>query len=298
METPANIEGLERLVAQKVQESLHLDYKRGAALGPGHRDELIKDVTAFSNADGGLLIYGIEEVGHIPMKLDGGIPNAQMNREWIDQILSTNIEPPLTDLEIRQIPANSSASYYVIRVAKSFRGPHQASDKKYYKRYNFRSCPMDHYEIFDVANRRSRAPALVWVEVEAHDILFEFTVSNPGTVPASEVAFRLSPGIPWHSKAGPPSPLERGIQRLPPGKKLRFFLASSLDLFAESSRLQKQFSVAVEYFHPEVSGRVGEDFSFDLEDYRGVLVERNELINTLKDGFRLLEKALQSMRQS
>ena len=31
--------------------------------------------------------------------------------------------------------------------------PHQAQDKRYYKRYNFQSAPMDDYEIKDILNR-------------------------------------------------------------------------------------------------------------------------------------------------
>src|SRR5687767_4577739 len=50
---------LQQLIDNDVQESLHLDYKRSAALGRTDpcRNELSKDVAAFANSDGGMIVY-------------------------------------------------------------------------------------------------------------------------------------------------------------------------------------------------------------------------------------------------
>jgi hypothetical protein len=47
----------------------------------------------------------------------------------------------------------------VVVVPQSFRAPHQASDKRFYKRFNFQSVAMEEYEIRDVS-RRAEAPDL------------------------------------------------------------------------------------------------------------------------------------------
>jgi len=39
-----------------------------------NKNEISKDVSAFANSDGGTIIYGIEEEGHLPKRIDGGVP--------------------------------------------------------------------------------------------------------------------------------------------------------------------------------------------------------------------------------
>jgi len=53
------------LIRDEVQESLTLDYKRSSALGKWNteRNNLSKDISAFANSEGGMLIYGMEENG-------------------------------------------------------------------------------------------------------------------------------------------------------------------------------------------------------------------------------------------
>jgi hypothetical protein len=45
--------------------------------------------------------------------------------------------------------------YAVSIPAATSRAPHQAADKRYYKRYNFQSVPMEDYEIRDILRRAS-----------------------------------------------------------------------------------------------------------------------------------------------
>jgi predicted HTH transcriptional regulator len=62
---------LERLKNDDIQESVTLDYKDAAALGKTspQRSELCKDVSAFANSAGGQIIYGIQEDGHHPVRV-------------------------------------------------------------------------------------------------------------------------------------------------------------------------------------------------------------------------------------
>lgn len=54
---------LEYLITSEVEENIHLDYKASGALSkePKKRQEITKDVSAFANSDGGIIIYGISE---------------------------------------------------------------------------------------------------------------------------------------------------------------------------------------------------------------------------------------------
>jgi predicted HTH transcriptional regulator len=54
---------LKALIEQKIEESLNLEFKDGAALEntDAKKREITKDVSAFANSDGGTLIYGISQ---------------------------------------------------------------------------------------------------------------------------------------------------------------------------------------------------------------------------------------------
>lgn len=150
-----------------------------------------------ANADGGQIIYGIQENNHLPEKLDSGVSNQDITREWLDSILSANISPVIPGLEIKQISINEEKSYYVINIPKSFSGPHQAPSKHYYKRYNFKSSPIDDYEIKDIRNRLLTVSRLVAIDIEVkHSIIFFLSISNPGNDPAENVEFKFSTELP------------------------------------------------------------------------------------------------------
>jgi len=114
-------------------------------------------VSAFANSAGGQIIYGIVEKDRKPVKVDDG---SDLSREWIEQVIDTHVEPRLDGLVITPVPVGSGRHAYVLTIPQaSGRAPHQAPDKKYYKRQNFQSVPMEDYEIRD-ALRRATTPEL------------------------------------------------------------------------------------------------------------------------------------------
>jgi hypothetical protein len=152
-------EDLQRLVDDGIQESLTLDYKASPSLARDDksRDEVCKDVSAFANSAGGQIIYGIVEKGRKPVKVDDG---SELSREWIEQVIDSRVQPRLDGLVITPVPVGSGRYAYVLTIPPaSGRAPHQAPDKKYYKRQNFQSVPMEDYEIRD-ALRRATTPEL------------------------------------------------------------------------------------------------------------------------------------------
>lgn len=295
------IEDIQRLISDEIQESLHLDYKDSRALTKKSRDEVVKDVTAFANADGGVIVYGVEEDGHLPVRIDGGVNNSDMNREWLDQIIAVNVTPPIYGIRIRQIPHTAkNHSLYVIEIPKSYRGPHQSSDKKYYKRYNFRSSPMDHYEIFDIANRKSRVPTPIKVDVEIVRYMVRLTVENISNYHIQDVKFEFPKGFSWPAEREFPRVFERGIRFFPSGKKLSYYYGLSHSVFDEKSKIAKEFDIHVSYLHPEV-GQIDDEFYINLDDYYGTTVEADNderLTKALNEGFRMLRDSLNSIGRS
>ncbi len=144
-----------RLVAEGIPESLTLDYKASPALSKDSkaRDELCKDVSALANSAGGQIIYGIEEKDQKPVRVDEG--NSIITREWIEQVIDSNVQPRMLGLVISPIQLEKGYGYVITVPQSTSRGAHQAPDKKYYKRQNFQSVAMEDYEIRDILRRTS-----------------------------------------------------------------------------------------------------------------------------------------------
>ncbi len=211
MNTPIKREDLELLIQQQVQESIHLDYKRSDALSKARQKEIPKDVSAFANSDGGMIIYGIEESGHLPVRVDEGIPNSTVTREWIEQTILSNISPRVEGIQIQQIPLDASNSVYCISIPKSYRAPHQErARKRYYKRHNFVSEPMEDYEISDVRARSKSVRPLARFEVEIrHGFSVMFVIENPGDVLAENVTFEFTERLTWEQDKRAPDYFQR-----------------------------------------------------------------------------------------
>lgn len=156
------------LIAEKVQESVSLDYKQCDALdkeSDKKKTEVSKDISAFANSAGGTIVYGMCEDKHFPVAIDVGFDPAVLSKEWLDQVLNSRIQRRIDGVRIKQVALPTirpGRVAYVVSIPQSMRAPHQASDKRFYKRFNFESVPMEEYEVRD-AGRRSEAPDLAIV---------------------------------------------------------------------------------------------------------------------------------------
>ena len=111
-----------------------------------------------ANADGGQFIYGMTESNHLPNGLDGGIDPKPYNGLWLEQVIQQNISPKIEGLKILAVPKGDGKNYFVVSVPKSTT-VHQAKDRRYYRRRNFRNDIMEDYEIREAMNRNA-APEL------------------------------------------------------------------------------------------------------------------------------------------
>ncbi len=292
-----SLSDLNSLITNGVQENLHLDYKDNRALAKDKRDELVKDVSAFANADGGVLIFGIREKDHFPDSLDDGVSNHDISREWIEQILQSNITPPIVGIQIVQIPLDTNKSYFVIQIPKSYRGPHQASDKKYYKRYNFKSSPMDHYEIQDITSRRQRIPQSIMLDLEVDDY-FKLVCTNIGNEVVKDLSFSFLPGFIW-PRGEMPTALKEGIRYFPAGKKMKFIYSGIHQIINSESNLSKILEVEVKYRLVEIEQLISERFILDTHDYIGTALDRNDsriIVNAIESGFKAVVNAIKSRK--
>src|SRR5690606_27296901 len=84
---------IQELIQQKIQENMFLDYKQIDSLGKsdGKKKEISKDISSFANSGGGTLIYGVVEDGQIPTKIDEGVNPKEIDKEWLENVITTNI---------------------------------------------------------------------------------------------------------------------------------------------------------------------------------------------------------------
>src|SRR5262245_24114304 len=122
---------LQALVDAQVVEDQDLDFKQARYdSGPGGAFELAKDVAAFANQVGGLLIIGVAEdeqgraAALAPVKLN------DTEKGRIRQVLADRVHPMIADVAVHSLPANNgSTGYYLIYVPRSIQAPHAVRHK-------------------------------------------------------------------------------------------------------------------------------------------------------------------------
>lgn len=146
---------LERLIADKWQEGPHLDYKRElpAAWDDKAKHRLMADVTAFANAGGGDIIYGMDETADaqaaalVPQVLSS--VDEEVRR--VQDFLLNLAEPRLPGTQVHGIPvtaAGVSGYALVIRVPESWAGPHRVkTNQHFFVRDGLRNRQLDVPEI-------------------------------------------------------------------------------------------------------------------------------------------------------
>src|SRR6266849_9966119 len=159
------------LIANQVQESVTLDYKACAALvqtDDRTKRDLSRDVSAFANSAGGEIVYGVLENKHVPNAIDVGYDPFDISKEWIEQVINSNIQRRIDGIRINPVQLTTHAPgkvLYVVSIPQSVRAPHMAADHRFYKRFNFVSVLMEEYEVRDVG-RRLESPDL-HLQIEA-----------------------------------------------------------------------------------------------------------------------------------
>lgn len=153
---------LHELIADQHEENVRLDYKASLALGKteGQKAEISKDVSAFANSIGGTILYGMDEDPTPPncaTRLSPLNPT-EISKEWLEHVINSRIQPRISGIRIHPIELRKSnpGLYAYAVVIPEGTTAHQASDKRYYKRFNFESVPMEDYEIRQTMNRASR----------------------------------------------------------------------------------------------------------------------------------------------
>ena len=186
--TEVKIQDIRKLIDGRIEENHRLEYKRPDILK--NPSKLSEWVSAFLNAEGGLIIIGVHEDKEkkedrmyervLPTRI--GFVGAEYPKETVEQLIFSNIrsssKPAINIYPVRD-SVDPSKAIYLVEIPQGDNPPYQAADHKYYRRLNVTKYPMEHYEIADFFGRR-RKPFLTLIleliNVKIEDPVYQFTL--------------------------------------------------------------------------------------------------------------------------
>lgn len=159
-----DIDFIESLISNEIEESINIDFKSADALDKADKKkaEISKDVSAFANSNGGIIIYGINEYNHKASSISY-VDGNMFTKEWLEQIINSTIYRSIPGLKIFPIRKNGdiNKTLYVVQIPESLEAPHMARDKRFYRRYNFESVFMEEYEVRNMYFKKSKSNLII-----------------------------------------------------------------------------------------------------------------------------------------
>ena len=154
---------LQHLVDNSVMEGKSIEYKLEL---PGKTDsdrkEFLSDVSSFANTSGGDLIYGVKEKDGIPVEIVGvTAQNIDEEKRRYDSLIQDGIEPRI-QVTIHPVKVSQSKIALVLRIKRSWIGPHRVVFKghdKFYARNSAGKYPLDTVQLraaFNLSETQSK----------------------------------------------------------------------------------------------------------------------------------------------
>ena len=159
-----NEQDLQALKDDKTPEGRQLDYKLDLPDDlPKNKVGFLKDIVAFANSAGGILLYGIDEERDADNKPTGipkeikGIENLNFDdaQRRLDLIIQNGTDPRVPGVNIGQIPLENGNTVLAVRVPKSWSAPHAVDYQghwRFYARGNALNYPLDVAQTRDLFN--------------------------------------------------------------------------------------------------------------------------------------------------
>lgn len=177
------LEDVQLLIQNRIEESITLEYKK--ELDKDNR-EIAKDISAFANTEGGILIYGIESQDRIPSGINWMVGSGVEER--IQNVVMTTIQPRLDGIQVLRLhnPNNEQEAVFVVNVPKSPQAPHMVFNR-YYSRRGSVSSPMEDVDVKSAIFAAGRTAALRYeisrnleLASRTHKLIEQIYVLMPG----------------------------------------------------------------------------------------------------------------------
>lgn len=183
------------------EETCVLEFKSGEV----KINAIFKEVCAFLNTDGGLIIIGtpkerkIARAGRFPKRICEGelIPSVFRDKKWIESLINANIVPQPAGIRIQEIKA-TNGHYFIVDVPQSQNPPHQfLNDGRYYIRMEKEAKPAPHGIVESLFFKQVKTNLTAEVHIDAsltdQDVYNSIVVDfqNFSLVPAHEVSYLI-----------------------------------------------------------------------------------------------------------
>lgn len=190
-----SLKDLEKFFLQEQEETNILEFKSGGV----EIIDIYKEITAFLNTEGGILIIGSprEEkvlIGKNYKSICKGVLTYSTfrNKDWLIQKITSNISPIPTNLKVKEFLTKKGA-VFIVEVPQSQTPPHQcSSDGRYYIRMEREAKPAPHGLVQALFDKRRKPELSADFEVQRiSDNRDEITVSikNKSMIPADKISF-------------------------------------------------------------------------------------------------------------
>lgn len=280
-------------------EGPHLEYKSARLFDSRNEkvfETLSKEITAFANSAGGVLIIGVEENDDRSIQKISPVVDPQKTDSWIENGLLPRISPPIS-LKINTVEV-CGGKVFVIDVPASHNAPHQSSDKRYYARRLFRVDPLLAFEIDDIRRRTFENPLSVSMSLSFSDELINFIVKNDGNVPVYDISIDID-GIDNREIANdwtPPlqRPYLEPFKVLHPGSEY-YFLGSGYEFFQK--KLSDTFIVKV-LFSDADGGNHSKSYTHYLKDFESTqkrMPNSEKLLKSIEKQLKGIGKPLEDL---
>ena len=146
------LDDLQRLRENRISEGKTIEYKQVLPGGSdGEKIKFLRAVSSLANIAGGDLLYGVEARDGIPEALPGlQQPNEDDIKLRLENLLRDGVEPRIPTVQFRFVPMNGDRAILIVRVGKSWNGPHRvrlAGHAHFYGRNSSGSYQLDVAEL-------------------------------------------------------------------------------------------------------------------------------------------------------
>lgn len=152
-------DAIDGLIDDKVRETKSLEYKLKlhGSKAQDKRD-FLADISSFANAGGGDILYGVEEETTTDGEHTGipktahGIPefNFDGTERRLTQSIRSGIEPKVPGVQMKEILGFQSGPLFLIRVPKSWAGPHRIAYKSTHNFYSRTSAGKHQLDVHEI----------------------------------------------------------------------------------------------------------------------------------------------------